>query len=108
MTGEARLSMNNGRTKDAGVRRTSADCRQLSSDRPNAGDHKGIAGNNLQSVVPCSIHHIIAPPTLIIAFTTISTYRRDQKSMVTSEEGSRIHLVNKDLLHPQRIRHRFP
>jgi hypothetical protein len=53
MTGEARLSINNGRTENAGAWRASEDGLHTIADRVNAGENRGTAGNNLRNVVAC-------------------------------------------------------
>ena len=50
--GEARLSINNGRTENAGAWRASEDGLHTNGDKVNVGENKGTAGKRLQNVVP--------------------------------------------------------
>jgi hypothetical protein len=51
--GEARLSINNGRTENVGAWRASEDGLHTNGDKVNVGENKGTAGKKLQNVVPC-------------------------------------------------------
>jgi hypothetical protein len=50
--GEARLTINNGRTENAGAWRASEDGLHTNADRVNVGENRGTAGKRLQNVVP--------------------------------------------------------
>jgi hypothetical protein len=50
---EARLSINNGRTENAGAWRASEDGLHTNGDKVNVGENKGTAGKKLQNVVAC-------------------------------------------------------